>query len=114
MEYIRVTKENIENEHICCAISSNKDIQAISKKNWLKQRFDDGLVFLKSIERGKCFIEYIPAENAWNPINADGYMYIDCLWVASSFKGNGYSNDLLNVVLCQDLVQVKMRNFSPF
>ena len=76
MEYIRVTKENIENEHICCAISSNKDIQAISKKNWLKERFDDGLVFLKSIERGKCFIEYIPAENAWNPINADGYAYI--------------------------------------
>ena len=66
MEYIRVTKENIENEHICCAISSNKDIQVISKKNWLKERFDDGLVFLKSIERGKCFIEYIPAENPWN------------------------------------------------
>lgn len=22
MEYIRVTKENIENEHICCAISN--------------------------------------------------------------------------------------------
>lgn len=52
MEYIRVTKENIEKEHICCAISSNRDIQVISKKNWLKERFDDGLVFLKSIERG--------------------------------------------------------------
>lgn len=23
-------------------------------------------------------------------------MYIDCLWVAGSFKGHGYSNDLLN------------------
>ena len=43
------------------------------------------------MERGKCFIEYIPAENAWNPIIADGYMYINCLWVAGSFKGNGYS-----------------------
>ena len=32
MEYIRVTKENIENEHICCAISSNKDIQVISQE----------------------------------------------------------------------------------
>ena len=52
MKYIRVTKENIEKEHICCAISSNRDIQVISKKNWLKERFDDGLVFLKSIERG--------------------------------------------------------------
>ena len=95
MEYIRVTKENIDKEHICCAISSNKDVQVISKKDWLRDRYDDGLVFLKSIERGKCFIEYIPAENAWNPIDGDGYMYIDCLWVSGSFKGHGYSNDLL-------------------
>ena len=96
MEYIRVTKENLETEHICCAISSNNDIQVSSKKKWLAERFDDGLVFLKSTERGKCFIEYIPAENAWNPIKADGYMYIDCLWVSGSLKGHGYADDLLN------------------
>lgn len=78
MEYIKVTSENIKNEHICCAISNNNDIQVSSKKAWLSERFKDGLVFLKSTERGKCFIEYIPAENAWNPISADGYMYIDC------------------------------------
>ena len=96
MEYIRVTKDHIEKEHICCAISNNKDIQVSSKKAWLKERFDEGLVFYKSVERGKCFIEYIPAENAWVPICADGYMYIDCLWVSGSFKGNGYSTDLLD------------------
>lgn len=96
MEYINITKDNLENEHICCAISNNKDIQVSSKKAWLAERLDEGLVFLKSSERGKCFIEYIPAENAWNPIMADGYMYIDCLWVSGSFKGNGYSNDLLD------------------
>ena len=28
MEYIQVTRENIESEHICCAISNNKDVQA--------------------------------------------------------------------------------------
>ena len=95
MEYIRVNKENLESEHICCAISNNSDIQVSSKKQWLSQRFDEGLVFLKSAERGKCFIEYIPAENAWVPIKADGYMYIDCLWVSGSFKGHGYANDLL-------------------
>lgn len=95
MEYIRVTKENLESEHICCAISNNKDVQVASKKAWLAGRLDEGLVFLKSVERGKCFIEYIPAENAWVPIEADGYTYIDCLWVSGSFKGHGYSNDLL-------------------
>lgn len=99
MEYIRVTRDNLEKEHICCAISNNRDVQVSSKKAWLAERFDDGLVFLKSVERGKCFIEYIPAENAWNPIEAEGYMYIDCLWVSGSLKGHGYADDLLGACI---------------
>jgi len=96
MEVITVTKENLEQEHICCAISSNKDCQVSAKKSWLAERFDDGLVFKKGDVRGKCFIEYIPAEKAWAPIEADGYMYIDCLWVSGQFKGQGNSNLLLD------------------
>ena len=99
MEYIQVTEENIEKEHICCAISNNNDVQVASKKAWLRDRLKEGLVFLKSTERGKCFIEYLPAEYAWNPIEARGYMYIDCLWVSGSFKGHGYSNDLLQACI---------------
>lgn len=96
MEYIQLTEENIETEHICCAISNNKDPQVISKKDWLKDRMKEGLVFLKADIRGKCFIEYIPAENAWVPIKADGYMHINCFWVSGSCKGHGYANDLLD------------------
>lgn len=99
MNYIYVSKSNIDDEHICCALSNNNDIQVSSKKRWMKECLSDGLVFLKAFERGKCFIEYVPAENAWVPINAEGYMYIDCLWVAGSLKGNGYSNDLLNACI---------------
>ncbi len=50
MEYIRVTKENLEKEHICCAISNNKDVQVSSKKAWLTERFDEGLVFMKFLK----------------------------------------------------------------
>ena len=107
MEYIRVTKDNIEQEHICCAISNNKDVQVASKKAWLADRFNEGLVFLKSVERGKCFIEYLPAENAWNPIDAEGYLYIDCLWVSGSFKGHGYSTDLLEACVQDGKAQGK-------
>ena len=99
MEYIRVTKDNIQKEHICCAISNDKDVQVSTKKAWLLDRFDDGLVFLKSAERGKCFIEYIPGENAWVPILADGYMYINCLWVSGALKGHGYSTDLMEACI---------------
>lgn len=93
MNYLRITKENIDKEHICCAMSGK---QSIAKKEWLKKRFDEGLVFYRSEERGKCFIEYIPAENAWVPIEADGYIFINCLWIAGAMKGHGYSNDLMN------------------
>lgn len=99
MELVKLTYENMDKEHICCAISNNKDIQVMSKKNWLKERLDEGLVFLKGNVRGKCFIEYIPAEYAWAPIWAEGYMYIDCLWVSGQFKGHGHSNLLLNACI---------------
>lgn len=95
MEYIQLTEENIEKEHICCAMASNKDPQVIAKKEWLKARMQEGLVFLKADIRGKCFIEYIPAENAWVPIEADNYMHINCFWVSGACKGHGYSNDLM-------------------
>ena len=93
MNYIHITKENIDKERICCAMSGK---QSLAKKEWLKQRFDEGLVFYRSEERGKCFIEYVPAENAWVPIDATGYIYINCLWIAGAMKGHGYSNDLLS------------------
>jgi len=95
MDLIKITPENIEREHICCAIASNKDCQVASKKSWLKDRLPEGLVFLKGDVRGKCFIEYIPAEYAWAPVEADGYMYINCFWVAGALKGHGYSTWLL-------------------
>ena len=38
MDYIRVTRENIDKEHICCAMSGK---QSLAKKEWLKQRFED-------------------------------------------------------------------------
>lgn len=103
MGFIRITKDNIDKEHICCAMSGK---QGLMKKEWLKKRFEEGLVFYRSEERGKCFIEYIPAENAWAPIEADGYLYIDCMWIAGDLKGRGYANDLL----AECLLEAKKQN----
>lgn len=97
MNIIDVNSENIEREHICCAISEKSgECQVSSKKDWMKARLNDGLVFKKADVRGKVFIEYIPAEKAWAPITAEGYMFINCLWVSGQYKGKGISNKLLN------------------
>lgn len=99
MEFIKLTPENLEKEHICCAISNNNDPQVASKKAWLFDRMTEGLVFLRADTRGKCFIEYLPAEYAWVPVKADGYMFINCFWVAGSLKGNGYATELLDACI---------------
>lgn len=99
MEFTRITKENLNEEHICCAISNNKDPQVSSKKSWLEKQLKEGLVFLKGDVRGKCFIEYLPAEKAWVPVVADNYLYINCFWVSGQFKGHGYSSELLSLCM---------------
>ncbi len=96
MDIITVTESNIDTEHICCAISDKKGETCVSsKKAWMKARFADGLVFKKLDARGKVFIEYVPAEKAWCPLAADGYMHINCFWVSGQYKGQGYANRLL-------------------
>ena len=97
MEIIKLTEENIDREHICCAISEKKGENTVkSKKDWLKMQFKNGLIFKKANVRGKVFIEYIPGENAWYPIDGDDFMFINCFWVSGQYKGKGISNILLN------------------
>ena len=38
-------------------------------------------------------------KNAWVPIEAAGWLYINCLWVSGSLKGHGYSSELLEECL---------------
>ncbi len=97
MDIVTVDETNVDKEHICCAITEKKGENCVgSKKTWMKQRFEDGLVFKKLNARGKVFIEYIPCENAFAPINGDEYMYINCFWVSGKYKGQGYANMLLD------------------
>lgn len=96
MEYITLTPDTIDKEHLCCAITEKKGETAVAdKKQWLREAMKDGLVFYKANVRGKAFIEYLPAEAAWNPVKADHCFYINCLWVSGQYKGKGISNDLM-------------------
>ena len=99
-EYINLDLSNIDNEHICCAIGDPKHQKGVDKKKeWMKNKLDEGHVFRKLNERGKIFIEYEPVETAWVPITGDNYEYIYCLWVAGRFKGNGIARELLEYAI---------------
>jgi GNAT superfamily N-acetyltransferase len=96
-EIISLTPDNLKDEHICCAIGNDKTSRKREKekKEWLKQQFQHGFVFKKVNVRGKVFIEYVPAEYAWKPIDAAGYNLINCFWVSGRYKGQGYGRLLL-------------------
>lgn len=99
-EYINLTLDNIDQEHICCAIGDKKHQDGVDKKKeWIKGKLKDGHVFRKLNDRGKIFIEYEPIESAWMPISGKNYEYIYCLWVAGSFNGKGIGRELLEYAI---------------
>ena len=106
--YITLTKENIANEHICCAFSDKKCKDSYElKKEWLKKEFDNGYVFRRIDERAKVFIEYGPAEKAWVPVNAPNYLMINCFWVSGKYKGCGHGKALLQSAIDDAKLQGK-------
>lgn len=99
-EYIELTAENIDDEHICCAIGDKKHQAGVEcKKEWIKSKLSEGHVFCKLDARGKTFIEYEPIETAWTSVIGKNYEYIYCLWVAGSFKGKGIGKELLEYAI---------------
>ena len=99
-EYLNLDENNIEEEHICCAIGDPKHQAGVDKKKeWMKKKLKEGHVFRRLNARGKIFIEYEPLDTAWVPISGDNYEYIYCLWVAGSFKEKGIGRELLEYAI---------------
>lgn len=107
-DYINLNMDNLMEEHLCCAIADKKHQNGVSyKREWLKERIPEGHIFRKLNARGKVFIEYAPLETAWIPIVGENYFYIYCLWVAGSFKENGYGKELLEYAIADAKSQKK-------
>jgi hypothetical protein len=96
IEIITLDSKNIATEHLCCAMVDKKCQKGvILKKQLIKKRLPEGFTFKKCNVQGKVLIEYVPAENAWSPIDAPGYMFIHCFWVSGRYKGQGLGTKLL-------------------
>lgn len=99
-KFIVLDQANVNQEHICCAISDKKCREGYQlKKDWLKREMDNGYVFRRLDARAKVFMEYGPAAMGWVPITAPDYLLINCFWVSGQYKGNGYAKQLLQLAI---------------
>lgn len=107
-EWIDLTPENLAREHLCCIIREKKPHPGVeAKRAWLAQRLAEGHVFRKLNIKGCVFIEYAPLETAWVPVLGENYLYIYCLWVQGSPKGQGYGRRLMESCLADAKAQGK-------
>lgn len=98
--YVDLDGDSIAHHHLCCALGDPKHTEGVErKKAWLKDRFGEGLVFRKLDVRGKVFIEYAPAEVAWRPIVAPGWLVVHCLWVSGRYAKQGHGRRLVESAL---------------
>lgn len=106
--FINLTSENLAREHVCCIIRSKKAHPGIDgKRAWLAERLKEGHVFRKLDAKAAVFIEYAPLETAWVPIIGENYLYIYCLWVSGSPKGNRFGKALMGYCLADARAQGK-------
>ena len=96
MEFVTLTPENLETEHLCCIIRAKKAHPGVeAKRRWLAARLAEGHVLRKLKGKECAFIEYAPLETAWTPVVGENYLYIYCLWVTGSPKGSGVGRALM-------------------
>jgi GNAT superfamily N-acetyltransferase len=72
-----------------------------AKMEWLRLCLQEGMHYTLAQVNGwnAGMIEYLPAEYAWRGVDADGYMFIHCLWVVGRNRKHGYGRQLLDACL---------------
>jgi len=103
MENIMIVDTDAKNilDYGICGYKDIKRPGYPEKVEWLKARFKEGMKIktLYSDQTGsQGMIEYIPGKYCWRPVEANGYMFIHCIYVGFKkvYKGKGYGSLLLN------------------
>jgi len=102
MKVIDINLTNLHESPIC-GLKNVEHEGRIRKISWLKTYFKKGLkakllLTEKNIQHG--YIEYLPGQYAWRGIQADGYMFIHCIWTFwKEYKNKGYGRLLIQTCI---------------
>ena len=101
VEIKELTPENIAEYGVCGYKNVKKHKELQRKITWFAKYYSKGLrckIVVSEKNESQGMIEYIPGEYAHRPVNAEGYLFIHCLFVGfrKEFKGKGFASELID------------------
>lgn len=100
LEIIDITPETIAQYGVCGYKDMKKHLELRRKISWFKEYYPKGLrmkVLFSDTAGYQGMIEYMPGEIAHRPVEADGYLFIQCIFTGfrKEYKGKGYGETLI-------------------
>jgi N-acetylglutamate synthase-like GNAT family acetyltransferase len=101
IKIIDLTPENISEYGVCGYKDANKHLELRKKIEWFGEFYSKGLKIKAVIAQNGGYqgmIEYIPGKYAHRPVDAEGFLFIHCLFVGfkKEFKGKGLASLLID------------------
>lgn len=106
-----VTPDNVSEIGLFC-IKDKKSPGYTSKLDWFKSKINQGIkIRIATDQQNKQlgFIEYIPSELAWRPVDAKNYLFVQCIaLMVKEARHNGIGSALLSY--CLDDARLKNKS----
>ncbi len=98
LKLVDITPDNVMEHGLFC-IKNVKNLEFTLKKNWFLRSYKEGLrikILYNDDDKQIGYIEYVPADFAWRPVDALGFMFIQCMFIyAKKDKDKGYGSFLV-------------------
>lgn len=101
---VEVTPSNVATEGLFC--SRDKSSAGFKAKQlWFETESNSGAsirIVRDDLGKQLAFIEFMPGKIAWRPVNADNYLFIQCMFVYSkSDRNQGIGTELIKICEAQ-------------
>ena len=116
IEIMELTPENIADFGVCGYKDVEKHLELRRKIEWFKEYYPKGLrIKIIFSKKGgyQGMLEYIPGKYAHRPVEAEGYMFIHCVFVGfkKEFKEKGHASSLIEECIT-DAKKAKMEGVA--
>jgi len=101
IQILDLTPENIADYGVCGYKDVKKHLELRRKIDWFKKYYSKGLRIKALISKKGGYqgmLEYLPGKYAHRPVDAEGYMFIHCIFIGfkKEYKGKGYASSLID------------------